>query len=192
MAQLEVLQGDITTLPADVVVNAANSTLLGGSGVDGAIHRAGGPAILEACKKLRLTTLPDGLPTGEAVATTAGKMLAEWVIHTVGPVYDRDPDPAENLKACYSNAMALAEELGAQSIAFPAISTGVYGYPKHEAAKIAVATLLEQAPNCRSLQRILLVTFSTEDTEILQQALGEGETLSLFNHSIGRACRSDC
>lgn len=120
------------------MVNAANSSLLGGGGVDGAIHRAGGPAILQACRALRRERYGKGLPTGEAVATTGGNLPARWVIHTVGPVYSRAEDRSALLAACHTNSLAVADELGAASVAFPAISTGVYGYPLHLAAPVAV------------------------------------------------------
>ncbi len=130
--------GDITTFEADVIVNAANSSLLGGGGVDGAIHRVGGPTILEECRLLRSTTLRAGLPTGQAVATTAGDLPARWVVHTVGPVYSGAPQDAELLARAHRTSIELARQLGAGTIAFPAISTGVYGYPVHLAAPIAL------------------------------------------------------
>ena len=130
--------GDITQEAVDAVVNAANGTLMGGGGVDGAIHRAGGPAILAACKEIRRERFPDGLPTGQAVITTAGRMGAKHVIHTVGPVYGRGGrDKADLLAACYVNSLSLAVQSGLHSIAFPAISTGVYGYPASEAATVS-------------------------------------------------------
>jgi O-acetyl-ADP-ribose deacetylase (regulator of RNase III) len=141
MPRLLLLRGDIVRQDVDAVVNAANRALLGGGGVDGTIHSAGGPAILEACRELRRTTWPDGLPTGEAVATTAGDLPARWVIHTVGPVYARDADPARALAACHTNALRVADELGARTVAFPAISTGVFGYPVAEAAQVAIAAV---------------------------------------------------
>ncbi len=129
---------DITTQKVDAIVNAANASLLGGGGVDGAIHRAAGPKLLQACRKLRQTTHVDGLPTGHAAATTAGNLAAHYVIHTVGPIYSNcQPNCQELLAACYTNALQLAVELGCKSIAFPFISTGIYGYPKEEAARIA-------------------------------------------------------
>lgn len=131
--------GDLTLYRADAVVNAANSGLLGGGGVDGAIHRRGGPAILAACRELRATTLPDGLPTGSAVATTAGDLPAQWVIHTVGPVYRGTPRDAELLASAHRESLAEARRVGARTVAFPAISTGVYGYPVERAAPIALA-----------------------------------------------------
>jgi O-acetyl-ADP-ribose deacetylase len=141
MPRIVLLQGDLTRQEVDAVVNAANGSLLGGGGVDGAIHQAGGPAILEACRELRRTTFPHGLPTGEAVATTAGELRARWVIHTVGPVYVLDADPPRALAACHTNALRVADEVGARSVAFPAISTGVFGYPVEEAAPVALAAV---------------------------------------------------
>jgi len=139
--RVEVVQGDITEQAVDAIVNAANSTLLGGGGVDGAIHRCGGPAILEECRAVRAEQHPDGLPTGRAVATTAGDLPARWVIHTVGPVYAAVDDPAELLASCHVESLRVADELGAKTVAFPAISTGVYGYPIEEAAPVAVAAV---------------------------------------------------
>jgi len=133
------IEGDISAFPADALVNAANSGLLGGGGVDGAIHRAGGPAILAECRRIRADLLPDGLPTGQAVATTAGRLPARWVIHTVGPVYSGSPSDPELLASAHRASIALSRELGARSMAFPAISTGVYGYPVELAAPIALA-----------------------------------------------------
>ena len=141
MCALEIVRGDLTAQRVDAVVNAAGSSLLGGGGVDGAIHRAGGPAILAACREVRATRYPGGLPAGEAVATTAGELPARWVIHTVGPVYGAVPDPAALLRACHVNALRVADELGARTVAFPAISCGVHGYPVAEAAPVAVAAV---------------------------------------------------
>lgn len=155
---------DITTLAVDVIVNAANSRLLGGGGVDGAIHRAGGPAILDACKEIRATAWPDGLPTGEAVITTAGDLPSKYVIHTVGPIYgDNVGREAKLLAACYLNAIRLALSNGAKTIAFPAISTGVYGYPENEAAQVVSATL-EEALTGNDLE-VHLVFFSESSLE---------------------------
>src|SRR5438445_3740299 len=134
--------GDITQENVDAIVNAANGTLMGGGGVDGAIHRAGGPEILMECKEIRRVQHPDGLPTGQAVITTAGRMGAKHVIHTVGPVYGRGGrDKADLLAACYVNSLSLAVQSGLHSIAFPAISTGVYGYPASEAAIVSSRTI---------------------------------------------------
>lgn len=136
---VRLIEGDITAFPADAIVNAANNGLLGGGGVDGAIHRAGGPAILAECRRIRTDLLPDGLPTGQAIATTAGQLPARWVIHTVGPIYRGSPQDAELLASAHRTSIARARELGARSVAFPAISTGVYGYPVELAAPIALA-----------------------------------------------------
>ncbi|MGX1564127.1 O-acetyl-ADP-ribose deacetylase [Streptomyces sp. NPDC055506] len=141
MTTIELVQGDITRESVDAIVNAANSSLLGGGGVDGAIHRRGGPAILEDCRKLRASHYGKGLPTGQAVATTAGDLDARWVIHTVGPVYSATEDRSALLASCYRESLRVADELGARTLAFPAISTGVYGYPMEEAADIAVDTV---------------------------------------------------
>jgi O-acetyl-ADP-ribose deacetylase (regulator of RNase III) len=141
MTAIELVRGDITRESADAIVNAANSSLLGGGGVDGAIHRRGGPAILEDCRRLRAAHLGKGLPTGKAVATTAGDLDARWVIHTVGPVYSTTEDRSGLLASCYRESLRVAGELGARTVAFPAISTGVYGWPMDDGARIAVETV---------------------------------------------------
>jgi O-acetyl-ADP-ribose deacetylase (regulator of RNase III) len=143
MAHLSFVQGDITEQQVDAVVNAANSSLLGGGGVDGAIHRKGGPEILAACRDLRASQYGRGLPTGQAVATTAGRLPARWVIHTVGPVWHSHEDRSALLASCYRESLRVADELGAATIAFPAISTGVYGWPMDDGARIAVQTVRE-------------------------------------------------
>jgi O-acetyl-ADP-ribose deacetylase len=135
------VQGDITDQDVDAIVNAANHTLLGGGGVDGAIHRRGGPEILAECKKLRQKQYPDGLPTGQAVATIAGRLKARWVIHTVGPTYAKSKDKSQLLADCFRNSLAVADELRAATVAFPAISTGVYRWPVDDAARIALETV---------------------------------------------------
>jgi O-acetyl-ADP-ribose deacetylase (regulator of RNase III) len=140
---IEVTLGDIAHEQVHAVVNAANPSLLGGGGVDGAIHRRGGPEILEACRELRAASLPDGLPTGRAVATTAGRLPARWVIHTVGPVFSAHDHPEHLLALCHTESLRVADELGATTVAFPAISCGVYGYPIVEAAPIAITTVRE-------------------------------------------------
>ena len=158
VAEIQLVEGDITEQQVDVIVNAANSSLLGGGGVDGAIHRRGGPEILAECKALRAERYPDGLPTGEAVATTAGRLPARWVVHTVGPVYSRQHDRSELLAACHRNALRCAAELGAETIAFPAISTGVYRWPLESAAKIAIGTTtaaLSEHPSIRLVRFVL-------------------------------------
>ncbi|MFD5945057.1 O-acetyl-ADP-ribose deacetylase [Streptomyces collinus] len=141
MTAIELVQGDITRESADVIVNAANSSLLGGGGVDGAIHRRGGPAILQDCRRLRAAHLGKGLPTGQAVATTAGDLDARWVVHTVGPVFSATEDRSALLASCYRESLRVAGELGARSVAFPAISTGVYGWPMDDGARIAIETV---------------------------------------------------
>ncbi|MRX42706.1 O-acetyl-ADP-ribose deacetylase [Agromyces kandeliae] len=144
MPRIELVTGDLTRERVDAIVNAANSSLLGGGGVDGAIHRAGGPEILAECRRLRATTLPDGLPTGSAVATTGGRLPARWVVHTVGPVWPGDGAEAVRRRAllqdAYRNSLGLAAELGAASVALPAVSAGVYGWPADDAAEVAIAS----------------------------------------------------
>jgi O-acetyl-ADP-ribose deacetylase (regulator of RNase III) len=142
---LEVVLGDITEQQVDALVNAANSSLLGGGGVDGAIHRRGGPEILAECRQLRATRFPDGLPTGEAVATTAGQLPARWVIHTVGPVFAPAAPRRERLRSCYERSLAVAADLGVHTIAFPLVSAGAYGWPIDDAVDIA-ATALSASP----------------------------------------------
>ncbi|SMQ20022.1 O-acetyl-ADP-ribose deacetylase (regulator of RNase III), contains Macro domain [Streptomyces sp. Ag82_O1-12] len=141
MTAIELVRGDITRESVDAIVNAANSSLLGGGGVDGAIHRRGGPAILEDCRRLRAAHLGKGLPTGRAVATTAGELDARWVVHTVGPVFSATEDRSGLLASCYRESLRVAGELGARTVAFPAISTGVYGWPMDDGARIAVETV---------------------------------------------------
>jgi O-acetyl-ADP-ribose deacetylase (regulator of RNase III) len=140
---IELIDGDITEQQVDAVVNAANSTLLGGGGVDGAIHRRGGPEILAECRALRADRFRHGLPVGRAVATTAGRLPARWVVHTVGPVWSAGEDRSSLLADCHRNALRVAAELGARTVAFPAISTGIYGWPLDSAAGIAVGTVVE-------------------------------------------------
>jgi O-acetyl-ADP-ribose deacetylase (regulator of RNase III) len=169
MPQITLSMGDITTQAVDAIVNAANSSLLGGGGVDGAIHRAGGPTILAACRELRRTRYPDGLPTGEAVATEAGRLPARWVIHTVGPVYGAVRDPGALLRACHLSALRVADELGAGTVAFPAISTGVYGYPLDEAARVAIAAVRGAQTRVREVRFVL---FGAEAHAAFEAALG--------------------
>jgi O-acetyl-ADP-ribose deacetylase (regulator of RNase III) len=160
-----VVQGDITEQHVDAVVNAANSTLLGGGGVDGAIHRRGGPAILEQCRVLRVGRYRAGLPPGQAVATTAGNLAARWVIHTVGPVYSESEDRSEVLASCYRESLRVADELGAQTVAFPAVSAGVYGWPMVDAARIALNTVRSTPTRVREVRFVL---FSTPALEIFR------------------------
>jgi O-acetyl-ADP-ribose deacetylase (regulator of RNase III) len=159
--------GDITKDDADAIVNAANSSLMGGGGVDGAIHRAGGPEILKECKEIRRTKYPRGLPTGQAVMTTAGKMKAKHVIHTVGPIYGRGgKEKRELLVACYRNSLSLAADKGLATIAFPAISTGVYGYPLAEAAQVSSEAIEKFLKSDSRIQEVRLVFFSQQDADI--------------------------
>ncbi|MDN5838773.1 MAG: O-acetyl-ADP-ribose deacetylase [Yaniella sp.] len=156
-----VQQSDITTVTVDAVVNAANNTQLGGGGGGGAINSAGGPEILAATKHLRNTSLPDGLPTGEAVATTAGKLPARWVIHTVGPVYSASTDRRHQLVSTYRRSLEVADELGATSVAFPTISAGVYGWPHEDAVAAGVETVQAMADQV-SVDTVIFVPFSQE------------------------------
>jgi O-acetyl-ADP-ribose deacetylase len=165
-----VVIGDITRQDVDAIVNAANSTLLGGGGVDGAIHRAGGPEILKECQEIRKTIYPDGLPTGQAVITTGGNLPAKHVIHTVGPIYGREPErEAQLLAACYQNSLLLARHHGVSSIAFPSISTGVYSYPKPEAAKIASNAIKHFLTADQQIQQVRLVFFQERDARVFRE-----------------------
>lgn len=165
--RITVVQGDITEQHVDAVVNAANSSLLGGGGVDGAIHRRGGPEILAECRQLRAGEYRDGLPTGRAVATTAGQLPARWVIHTVGPTYAQSEDRSHLLASCFRESLRVAGELGASSVAFPAISTGVYRYPLQEAAEIAVRTIRESGA---SVDEVRFVLFDERSRQAFEQA----------------------
>ena len=153
--RLTLLRGDITEQQVDAIVNAANSSLLGGGGVDGAIHRRGGPEILEECRALRASTYGRGLPTGQAVATTAGKLPARWVIHTVGPVFSANEDRSALLADCHRNSLLVADGLGARSIALPAIATGVYRWPIEDAAVIALRTVSQQPTHVDVIRFVL-------------------------------------
>ena len=162
---IEIVQGDITEQAADAIVNAANSSLLGGGGVDGAIHRAGGPAILEECRLL------GGCETGDAKATSAGNLPARYVIHTVGPVWQGGEQGEDELLAsCYRRSLEVAAELGCRSIAFPAISTGVYRFPIEQAAKIAVQTTIEELNRHSAIERVTFVLFSDEHRDAFERA----------------------
>ena len=165
--RVQVVVGDITKQDVDAIVNAANSSLLGGGGVDGAIHRAGGPEILEECREIRRTRFPEGLPTGEAVITTGGRLPALYVIHTVGPVYgEHRGKEAELLANCYHNSLTLAVEKNLTSIAFPAISTGIYGYPLDEAAAVSSQTIENFLATDRQLKEVRLVFFQARDAQV--------------------------
>lgn len=165
--RITVVQGDITTQRVDAVVNAANRAMRGGSGVDGAIHRAGGPAVLEDCRR----RFPHGLATGDAGWTTAGEMAATWVIHVVGPNHHRGETDRSLLTSCYSRALAVADELGARSVAFPLVSAGAYGWPFEDAVAAAVDTL---AATATQVEEARMVAFSDAAYAALSRRLGSG------------------
>ena len=165
--RVRVVVGDITRQDVEAIVNAANSSLLGGGGVDGAIHRAGGREILEECREIRRTRFPEGLPPGEAVITSGGKLAALYVIHTVGPIYGENQEKeAELLANCYHNSLTLAVEKNLTSMAFPAISTGIYGYPLAEAAEVSSKTIENFLATDRQLKEVRLVFFQARDAEV--------------------------
>ena len=177
--RVTILVGDIAQQHVDAIVNAANSTLMGGGGVDGAIHYAGGPQILEECKEIRRTLFPNGLPTGEVVLTRGGNLPARYVIHTVGPIMGRaNGREAELLAACYHNALALAVDKNFPTIAFPSISTGAFGYPREEAAVVASETIKNYLARDRLLQEVRLVFYARGDANVFMQhqrfAIGSG------------------
>lgn len=179
--RIDLVRGDITERPFDAIVNAANSWLIPGGGLDGAIHRAGGPSVLEACKRLILEKYPGGLTTGQAVATTAGRLPAKWVIHAVGPIYSKMVDRSSQLITAYRSALEVADEVGAKTIAFPAISTGAYAYPIDEAARLAVEAVQFAKTNVEHAEFVLLdsaifeafraVMRGDDDTETFDAAL---------------------
>ena len=166
--ELIAVRGDITAQQVDAVVNAANSSLLGGGGVDGAIHAAGGPEILAECRALRSSTYSSGLATGQSVATTAGRLPARWVIHTVGPVYSPAEDRSATLRSCYTTALAVADELGARAVAFPLISAGVYRWPLTDAVDHAIAAIRSADT---SVDDVRMVLFSEEAYAAARRAL---------------------
>jgi O-acetyl-ADP-ribose deacetylase len=171
-AAIQFIVGDITEIEAEVIVNAANSTLLGGGGVDGAIHRKGGPKILEECKRIRSTEWPDGLPTGRAVITTGGNLKAKHVIHTVGPIWRGGfYDEAKLLRAAYRNSLKLAVANGLKSVAFPSISTGAYGYPTEQAAVVAVVAVRDFLMKEDKVKRVSFILFSKKDYDIYTSAI---------------------
>lgn len=164
--------GDITTVEVDAVVNAANSTLLGGGGVDGAIHRAAGPELLEECRRVRAARWHDGLPVGEAVATGAGRMPARWVIHTVGPNRHRGQTDPELLASCFRRSLEVADGLSARSVAFPAISAGIYGWDPAEVAQVAVGTVRATSRSVASVEEVRFVLFGPQVLAEFERALG--------------------
>ena len=166
MPRITAVLGDITTQRVDAIVNAANSSLLGGGGVDGAIHRAAGPRLLDACREVRRTRLPDGLPVGDAVATPGFNLPARWVIHTVGPNRHLGETDPEALASCFRRSLEVADELGVRSLAFPAVSAGVYGWDANEVARIALASVAQVVTNVQDVTFVLfserlLTAFST-------------------------------
>jgi O-acetyl-ADP-ribose deacetylase (regulator of RNase III) len=177
-ATIDLINGDITRVATDAIVNAANQTLLGGGGVDGAIHRAGGPAILEECRKL------GGCPTGEAKVTGAGRLPARYVIHTVGPVWHGgDRGEQELLVSAYKNSLARAEELGLRSVAFPSISTGAYRYPIEKAARVALDTVIQHLRAGSGVKQVIFVLFSERDLSVYELALAELAGPGLPDHN---------
>jgi len=172
--RVRLVKGDITLQETDAVVNAANSSLMGGGGVDGAIHRAGGPAILSECMEIRKTRYPDGLPTGEAVITCGGNLRARHVIHTVGPVWRGGGSGEEKLLAdAYRSSLSVAHKNGLRSVAFPSISTGAYGYPIEKAARIALGTVKAYLEKTPFLDEVVFTVFSERDYEVYSRALTE-------------------
>ncbi|MFC0864611.1 O-acetyl-ADP-ribose deacetylase [Sphaerimonospora cavernae] len=167
------VRGDITEQRVDAIVNAANSSLMGGGGVDGAIHRRGGPDILAECRELRGSRYPDGLPAGQAVATTAGLLPARWVIHTVGPVYSRGEDRSHLLASCYRESLNVAASLGAATVAFPAISTGVYQWPMRDAARVALSTVRQALSPGSSVNEVRFVLFDSAAYAVFEESLAE-------------------
>jgi len=173
--RLIVTTGDITRMKTEAIVNAANSSLMGGGGVDGAIHRGGGPSILEECKALRKTRYPDGFPTGDAAATGAGNLPAAYVIHTVGPVWHGGGSgEAEKLAGCYRRSLEEAAKLSLKEVAFPAISTGIYGYPKDEAARVAFAAVQDFLETSKLPETVYFVFFSPGDARVFLDTLSQG------------------
>ena len=170
--QIELIKGDITTQQVDAIVNAANHSLLGGGGVDGAIHRAGGKSILDECRQIRADRYPEGLPTGESVATTAGDLPARWVIHTVGPTWAKTKDKSGLLRSCYTTSLAVADELGARTLAFPLISSGVYRWPKDDAVRQALQVL--RTADTR-VEQATLVLFDDATLELANRVSAESD-----------------
>lgn len=167
MVTIEIFQGDITSQNTDAIVNAANSTLLGGGGVDGAIHRAAGPGLLDECKTI------GGCPSGEAKLTSGYNLRAKWVIHTVGPVWHGgNSNEAKILSGCYRNSLRIAEDMKMKTVAFPNISTGVYGYPKEKAAKVAIETVQEFIQTSKYLEKLVFVVFDDENAKIYKKLIG--------------------
>ncbi len=168
--RIALVEGDITGLRVDAIVNAANSSLMGGGGVDGAIHGKGGPSIVAECREVRLSRYPDGLPIGHAVATTAGRLPARWVIHTVGPIYQEGRDDAPLLRSCYTSSLAVADEIGAATVAFPLVSAGIFGWPLEDAVRQALIAL---STADTSVDAATLVLFGRPTYEIASRVAGD-------------------
>jgi len=168
--KIELIRGDITAQQVDAIVNAANHTLLGGGGVDGAIHRAGGKSIVEQCRQIRADRYPEGLPTGQSVATQAGNLPARWVIHTVGPTWAKTKDKSALLRSCYTTSLAVADELGARTVAFPLISSGVYRWPKDDAVRQALRALRTADS---AVEQVTMVLFDDTTLELAQRVAAE-------------------
>lgn len=172
--QIDAVQGDLTRERVDAIVNAANSTLLGGGGVDGAIHAAAGPALLEECRRVRKTAFPDGLPVGDAVATGAGRLAARWVVHTVGPSWNRGQRDEAQLAACFTRSLDVGADVGARSVAFPAVSAGAYGWAMGTVADVAVRAVGEWgAAHPGEVDLVRFVLFGPAALAELERALGE-------------------
>lgn len=169
--RIELVEGDITGQRVDAVVNAANHSLLGGGGVDGAIHRAGGPQILQQCRDLRRDRYPDGLPTGESVATTGGDLPARWVIHTVGPTWAKTKDKSPLLRSCYESSLRVADELGARTVAFPLISSGVYRWPRDDAVRQALQVFRSATT---SVEAVTLVLYDRTTLTLARRIAADG------------------
>jgi len=182
--RVTILVGDISKQEVDAIVNAANSTLMGGGGVDGAIHRAAGPQILEECREIRRSRYPNGLPTGDAVITSGGKLPARYVIHTVGPIKGRAGDSdAQLLTACYRNCLALAVEYDLRTIAFPSISTGAFGYPRDEAALVSSQAIADFLLRDRDLKEVRLVFYLESDANVFLKNHGFASTSGVLQRN---------
>jgi O-acetyl-ADP-ribose deacetylase (regulator of RNase III) len=185
-AVIRLVQGDITNMETDAIVNAANSSLMGGGGVDGAIHRRGGPTILEECKRIRATEWPQGLPTGKAVITSGGNLKAKHVIHTVGPIWHGGSrGEPELLAQAYQNSLKLASEKGLKTVAFPSISTGAYGYPIEQASHVALGTVKTFLEKEDRLDEVVFVLFSERALETYVDAAQEAVATSVVGKGFG-------
>jgi O-acetyl-ADP-ribose deacetylase len=176
--RIELGRGDITERPFDAIVNGANTWLIPGGGVDGAIHRAGGPSILDECKEVIRQKFPNGLTVGQAVATTAGKLPAKWVIHAVGPIFSKQVDRSDQLITAYRSALRVADDLGAKTIAFPALSTGAYAYPPEEAARFAVEAVRFAKTRVEYCEFVMLEVEMFEAFETAMRKITDGTSVT--------------